>query len=174
MKDELKFSEIVARARLDSQTAQYVLKHPLDLTGMPEAGSQGRHRVFSLPQAVRLALCTQLVKAGIALRVAGKVVDCCEKETVEKRGSRKRGLRRYQTRRGYEWVLWILDGEFMRCDHRPVPEAPGISDYVVSGGNLTGFVVIETGKKHKGSVPVPFVQHSFNLTLLENRIVTTE
>ncbi len=77
---ELKLSDIVSIARLNLWTAQHILKHAEYLQGMPESGSQGLHRRFTLDQATRLSICTLLVMWGIPLKQAGAAVDFCEKE----------------------------------------------------------------------------------------------
>ena len=118
MRNELKFNEVVKRARLDGQTAQYVLKHPADLSGMPTAGSQGAHRKFTHHQALRLAICTHLVKAGIPLRRAGKVAIFCEDRLKRLSGIRPPYQRNQRLYYGPEamhpWILRIIDGRYVR------------------------------------------------------------
>jgi len=82
---DLKLNQIVLTSKLDLSTVQYVLKHPELLSGMPDAGSQGVHRRFTLPQALRLALCCQLVMSGIPLKHAGPAIDFWHKQVREQR-----------------------------------------------------------------------------------------
>lgn len=103
--DALKFHDIVSRARLNDSSARYVLRHPEYLRDMPTAGKQGMHRLFTSRQAYRFTLCTVLLMNGIPLKVAGRVVDLCDKITG--------GARRGPPGMPIGWTLEIRDGEYL-------------------------------------------------------------
>jgi hypothetical protein len=107
MPDRLKFSEIVVQARLGKWTAQHVLKNAT-LPHMPMAGSQGLHREFTLPQAMRFALATQLVMGGVPVKFAGRVVDFCERRVMKQTIGWKKGKPLYESP-GNPWLLEIYD-----------------------------------------------------------------
>lgn len=72
---EMKFNDVLRRARLNRSTAHYVLKS----RAMPDTppGDRGRHRVFSFDQAFGFATATLLVMGGVPLRKAVAAVELC-------------------------------------------------------------------------------------------------
>lgn len=112
MEIELKFRDIVTRTALHAQTAQYVLKHPDALTGMPTAGTQGAHRRFTLKQAVRLATCTHLVSSGVALLRAGEVVDFIERRVRMLSKKTEQGIHLYDSQLKTPWLLKVADSNW--------------------------------------------------------------
>jgi hypothetical protein len=64
--------DVVARARIDRNTLRHVL-HSSKRLGLPDGG-QGRHRRLSVNQAVRASFAAGLVKLGVPLPSAVKVV----------------------------------------------------------------------------------------------------
>lgn len=70
----LKFDTVVRSGRLNVSTARYVLQSPEFLPGMPGAGSPGRHRRFTIEQAIRLCVCAHLQGAGVPMQQAGAAV----------------------------------------------------------------------------------------------------
>ena len=109
----LKIADIVERTSIDRWTAQYVLKHPDALPGMPKAGSQGVHRVFSIEQALRLAICTELVKGGLALEAAGKAVVNCEKRFRDWGKGENRKKQMFKGSINNPWIIEVLDHEYV-------------------------------------------------------------
>lgn len=111
----LKLNQIIRRGSLRVATAQYALKNPQLLKGMPKAGSQGLHREFTVQQATRLAICCHLVMGGVPLAKAGPFMDVAEK--------RVRTLLKLKGKEPIDytvqsdtmpWVLEVLDGKFFR------------------------------------------------------------
>jgi hypothetical protein len=80
MNEALKYSDVIERVGLHDRTAKYVLAQEGLLTGMPEAAGQGKHREFTVQQAMRLSICTTLVMVGIPLRAAARVASFCEQQ----------------------------------------------------------------------------------------------
>jgi len=113
METELKLRRIVEVAKLDAHTAQYVLKHPEYLDGMPVAGTQGAHRLFTPPQAVRLAICTHLVMCGVVLAQAGPVVDWVEKRVRMLSQLSRKDDRLYRGDAKGDWLLEIVDSSWV-------------------------------------------------------------
>jgi hypothetical protein len=108
----LKLNEIVSRGRLKLSTVQYALKHPDLLPDMPEAGSQGRHRMFTVQQAMRLAICTRLVMAGVPLADAALVVQISERRARTLLGIGIKQPLRYGDQPGkHPWTLRVFDGQ---------------------------------------------------------------
>ena len=171
-----KFSDIVRRAKLDRSTAAYVLKHPENLPGMPEAGSQGLHREFSVRQAVRFAICTHLVMAGVPLKLAGNAALLCDKRrkelgsgrSVRRSHSRRRPPPSKAERESYQrepnedpWVLRLEDGHWMRVWRE---------DYRGGFAGHDECVDISTGEWELMPGEA-FTVFELNLTLLEWRLV---
>lgn len=111
MSMELKLSDVIKRAKLDARRTRYILEHPEHLAGMPEGGRQGAHRVFDLSQARRLAICAYLQSNGVALEIAGNVVDWTEGRTRQLRNLKVASNvdRLYPPSQGKPWVLKIID-----------------------------------------------------------------
>lgn len=118
---ELKFADIVARAGIDRWTGQYCLKHPEHLAGMPRAGVQGAHRRFTVEQALKLVICVELVKAGLALEQAGLAVKHCT-ETYRNwpesafPGGTKPPL--YRGAPGNPWLVEVVNRQYVRLVRR--------------------------------------------------------
>jgi len=177
--DMLKFNDIVTRAELNGSTAAYALKHPEHLAGMPEAGSQGRHREFSVRQAVRLSICVHLVMAGVSLTLAGKAAALCDKRRKELGSGRpvRRGASRRaptptkEERESYlrepnedPWILRLQDGHWMRVWR---------DDYRGGFAGHGEFVDIRTGEWE--SMPGDrFTVFELNLSMLEWVLVKPE
>jgi hypothetical protein len=105
---DLKYREIEKAARLNPSTAQYVVKSGL-VPGMPQGGGKGVHRVFTIEQAVRFALVTRLVMAGIPLAKAVQLAEYVERKARGwTRGSQ--GPRLYSCQR---WMFRIDDEEVL-------------------------------------------------------------
>jgi len=124
MNTVLKFGEIVKRARLDADRTHYILKR---LAGMPKAGSQGVHRIFTLRQALRLAICTHLISAGATLSRANSLVAYCEKRAREVDSQHEISQKGFQylAPGGLHWFLDILDGRFAKCWRSPLSDMSG-------------------------------------------------
>lgn len=118
MKHELRFRGVIQRGRLDPDRAQYVLKHlPL---AMPKAGSQGRHRVFTIRQAVRLAIATHLVGGGVPVKMVGRLVLFCERIVRERtrhkaKTKTSREFSLYDAPDGEHWFVEVRDGRRASC-----------------------------------------------------------
>lgn len=113
---ELKLNDIVSRGRLKLSTVQYALKNPDLLPDMPEAGSQGRHRTFTVQQAMRLATCVRLVMAGVPLAGAAQVVQVGERRTrtLLGIGSKQPLLFGSQGDNKNPWMLRAFDGQYFQ------------------------------------------------------------
>lgn len=117
-----KLREIIERARLADSTAQYILKHPDVLTGMPEGGKQGVHRVFKLDQAFRFALCCQLVQAGVPLRNATKIVQSCFDAERKHSGTRQKASSLFRVANwNKRWTGLVADGRFFQLQYGGEP-----------------------------------------------------
>lgn len=162
MVTEWKFRDVVDRADLDQQTAQYVLKHPEFLSGMPEGGTQGVHRRFSTAQAVRLAICTYLVKQGVPLSLAGDVVGYCERRVRQLGPNNPPKDRQYYSAISDPWLLEIVDCKFARLWREAV-------------GHLwdeEAYYVILDGSETTYPRTVHFTRAEINLTHIEQRLRT--
>lgn len=166
---ELKFAEVVERAGVDAQTAQYALKHPAHLPGMPEAGSQGCHRTFTLRQAMQLAICTLLMKAGVPLRDAGALVRHCEEQAARSARGQK-GLV-YEAKQDQFWHLDILDARYAICWQGPRVGPHELLAGILEQKPLKGrtFVDLQTNGTCT-HVPTPVMHHRIHLTEVESRI----
>ena len=183
MKLELKFRDVIQRGRLDPDRAQYVLKHfPL---AMPEAGSQGRHRVFTVPQAVQLAIATHLVGGGIPVKLVGPMVSYCERTVRKARTSQKARTREssaillYDARDGEHWFLEIRDGRWALCwqqvqekqeKQEKGPRAKGIR---IPFSTARVYFEIR-GDQTAVKSPVPLIRQLVDLTELEAAMARPE
>jgi hypothetical protein len=112
MKDAIGFQRIIERARLDPNTAQYVLRDPEILSGMPSSGGR---RKFNLRQAVQLAVCTYLVKVNVPLARAAKITLWCEQKATKyakAKAGRRKGL--YVAEATDPWTLRVVDHRRVR------------------------------------------------------------
>ena len=114
----LKLRDVVGRGLLDYDKAAYCLKHPQHLTGMPRAGSQGHHRVFSPEQALRLAVFSHVFARGHSMQEAAFVVACCRKQLLKIKERVKHGGRRRPGDKNEDQMLWIVDEKFVGVDRR--------------------------------------------------------
>lgn len=73
----LLLKDVVTRAKIDRNTARYVLQTFRKLK-LP-AAEQGQHRRFNTDEAVRLALCARLIRLGLSREHAEETVDWCER-----------------------------------------------------------------------------------------------
>jgi DNA-binding transcriptional MerR regulator len=132
--ERLKLHDIIANARLTLSTVQYVLKNPEDFPGMPDAGSQGVHRLFTFEQAVRLTICTLLIMGGIPLKQAAAALDFYEKETRKIKTSMANDPRfKEGLATSLFWWIEITDREFLTIDFagKRIPQDE-VSTYSVS------------------------------------------
>jgi len=166
----LKFRDVVVRGGLDAQTAQYVLKQPKLLPGMPKAGSQGRHRVFDPHQAVMLALSTHLVAAGIPLGVGVRVVRHCLDTITHAMPPAVAAPGALEE----NWVLEILDGRYARCAlvaiERGKARLPPFAFLTAVPEESGEFTDIKTGKRCLAP-PTHLQRYTLNLSELERRIL---
>ncbi len=160
----MKLSDIVGRGRLKLSTVQYALKHPDLLPDMPEAGSQGRHRTFTVQQAMRLAICTRLVMAGVPLADAAQVVQISERRarTLLGIGIKQPLLLSSQGDRKSPWMLRAYDGQYFQVwqfgrSHRHV--------------DSLSFWNLESGEWEPYTEEPLFDRYELNLSNLENQLV---
>lgn len=111
---QLKFHDVVRKGRLDHDSAQYILKHPECLAGMPKAGTQGTHRLFARQQAMNLAICTHVMKMGLTLKMAAMVVAFCQKSIRRLKSPTDRQERQYASDFDDPWILTIVEGRYFR------------------------------------------------------------
>lgn len=112
----LKLADILSRARLDESTAKYVLRNDY-LADMPRAGKQGRHREFTLDQAIRLSICTELVGWGVPLVNAAKALDYCIKIFNAWPRPRTAGPR-YLFDDAQGFIIEVVDHAFLTLDRK--------------------------------------------------------
>lgn len=157
---DLKFGDVVVRARLSKSTAQYVLKSGLLI---PRTGEKGRHHVFAVDQAVQLALATRLVMSGIPVATAVAIVNFCDCRLSRFRGpvALKRGPR-FSAERSKPWKLEVLDDELVRLFRRGLEEMWNDSEAYYS---VTKRELVEAEE-----FPDPIARHEINLTLLEHEL----
>ena len=189
MKLELKFRDVIQRGRLDADRTQYALKHlPL---AMPEAGSQGRHRVFTVRQAVQLAIATNLVGGGIPVKLVGPVVSYCERTVRKARTSQKARTKAssamllYDARDGEHWFLEIRDGRWALCwqqvkekqevqekqqEQHEVPQPKG---FRIPFATARAYFEIQAGQTAVKS-PAPLMRQLLDLTDLEAAMARPE
>lgn len=156
----LKLRDVVNRARLDLWTAQHVLKHA-GLPGMPDAGSQGKHRVFSLDQAMRFALATQLVMGGVPVKFTAGVVDYCERHVKSQTTGWKKGKPLYESPEN-DWNLEIWDCRYVEVQRRK--EAGMIDDdsfFLFAEGRMVDMF---------RDVDSPISMHAVHLSKLEREL----
>jgi hypothetical protein len=108
----LKLDEVVKYGRLDRSTVRYVLQSSHHLSGMPKAGSPGRHRQFTVDQAVKLALCAHLQCAGVPLKHAGEIWKYLQRELKKETFAREFPPERSLA----PWILTIWDGVYLKLD----------------------------------------------------------
>ena len=110
----LRFSDIVRRASLHLYTAQHVLKKADPALGLPTAGSQGAHRAFTLPQAVRFAVAVKLVMGGVNIRHVLPIIQMCEAR-VRRVGVKGEGDNpRYQEDPKRPWSIQIVEDDLVQ------------------------------------------------------------
>ena len=180
MKLGLKFRDVIHRGRLDPDRVQYVLKH-LSLA-MPEAGSQGRHRVFTVRQAVQLVIATHLAGGGIPVKFVGPLVSYCERTVRKARTSQKARTKAssamlfYHARDGEHWFLEIRDGRWALCwqqvqeKQEKGPRAKGIR---IPFRTARAYFEIR-GDQTAVKSPVPLIRQLLDLTELEAAIAQPE
>lgn len=112
--ETIKFTDVIKRAQIDRSSAQHALKHPEHLLGMPEAGTQGVHRMFSLEQAMALAICVHMLKIGVPLARAGQIVEFCRKRIKRFAAPADRKSRPYRSEILDPWKLTVLDQRYVR------------------------------------------------------------
>lgn len=110
MDDSLKLDDIVRYGKVDRSTARYVLQFPGILPGMPATGSSGKHRTFTIRQALNLAICAHLQMAGVPLREAAAALQWIQKQLVA-RGLGDQGLPPHDGKTS--WILTIEDHDFL-------------------------------------------------------------
>jgi hypothetical protein len=160
MSGKWRFSEVVKRARLDRETAQYALKHPEWLADMPAAGSQGVHREFTWRQATRLAICTHLVAAGISLKKAGQILPYIERRIQRITGRKSPSEALYPFYRQDPWLLKITDGRYVYLRAESNPAFP---EYLENDS-----FDLEKGMETENCDSVYFTAIEINLSLLES------
>ncbi|KKN17462.1 hypothetical protein LCGC14_0965700 [marine sediment metagenome] len=114
----MKLRDVVERGLLHYDTAAYCLKHPQYLTGMPRAGSQGHHRVFSPEQAFTLAVFTHVFTRGHSMQEAAFVIAYCRKQLRKTDEHSKRDGRCHREDMNEDRMLWIVDEKFVGVDRR--------------------------------------------------------
>ena len=157
---DLRLNDVVANARLDLWTCKYVLKHPEVLRGMPQAGSQGRHRIFTLDQATRLAFCTLIVSAGFPLKIAGTVVRHSEKLATDIGGAWQPGTARYGGRSSIyaPFRLRIINSKFLKLVRDKIERPKADDGWLLIG---TRFLVQDE------EIDGPLTTYELSLTMLE-------
>ncbi len=113
MEPALKFDTVVRCGRLTVSTARYVLQSREHLPGMPEAGSPGRHRRFTMEQAIRLCVCAHLQSAGVPMQQAGSAVVYLA-ERLEK--SEKLFANAPIAAKTEPWIIRLWDSARIRLD----------------------------------------------------------
>ncbi len=83
--------------------------------GLPEAGSQGKHRQFSVTQAVRLAIHTQLVMSGMILDVAVKAMKYCD-GIVKSFTKPQQQISYILDNPQYKWLVTIQESRYVNLD----------------------------------------------------------
>ena len=157
---KIKLNDIIKKNRLKLSTAQYVLKNPELLPGLPATGSQGRHREFSIQQALRLGTCCHLVMLGLPLRRAAKVLKFIEHQ-IRTTQPKNFGRRLTYMRGDFTepWTVELFDCRFVRVWY----------------GDLDGeyparylYLDLETGKTSKFRFePDRLIYSEINLTEIE-------
>ena len=160
MPDSLKFSDIVEHARLEKWTAQHVLKHA-GLPHLPRAGSQGVHREFSLPQATRFALATQLVMGGVPVKFTARVVSFCEKQVMARMGASLANKTLYESPNNF-WLLEIYDNRFVEVVREKDGNINENAIYCLRDNKMVDMLP---------DVPVPFSTHTIHLSKIERRLI---
>lgn len=158
--DTFKFSEVVTRAGLSPFTAQYVLKHPDSLPNMPEGGKQGVHRVFSVEQAFRFALCTLLVQSGVPLKHAGEAVRHCLDTARRHLNVWKKGFVPFESINGASWAVLVAGGSSVQVQLGGRPEKAEFPWYNLEELNFVP----------NQATPDPILMTSIDLTLLMRRL----
>jgi len=143
---ELKLSDIVERVELNPNSLAHILSQDV-LPGMPEAGSQGVHRLFTVDQAYRLALCGLLVSAGLSLKNAVTVTRQCTK-----------WLKGIGLNSSDPIVLTIIDRDIFDIESGDEHIAPDFGHYCLSQGCTVQ------------SYPYPLIEQHINLTYLHELI----
>lgn len=163
----LKLSNIVEYGRLNLYTAQHVLKHG-GLPGIPDAGRQGVHREFSLDQAVRFALATKLVMAGVPVKYVARVVGFCEKHVRAYSTDWKVGPRLYKSTASDPWRLQMRDEHLVQVSRRKDHQHFPYERYYAFAKDE----VVSCQETPKDVYPIS--EHWINVTLLEQELTVYE
>lgn len=168
----LKLKLIVEVAKLDLWTTQYVLKKSTLIGGLPEGGSQGKHRLFTIEQAVRLAVHTHLVMGGVILEPAVEAVKYCNQ--IVKQFTANRAVSYQLVNPEHRWLISVVDSryvniwsEHLRSKAKLLREG--------TGKQLTLDIEQEYYDTKTGEVDfdneVPLTRFTLDATMLENRLV---
>lgn len=159
----IRFGRLVETCGLKPKTAQYVLRTPGALNGMPQSGRQGSHREFSLRQAVQLAICTLLVEGGVELTTSARIVRYCENQIKKlNRFSRADG-RAYFSNVTDPWLLCVDDRQYCKLWREQIRRGDAWADKDDDYFNvLSG--------KHEPASPLRMTRYEINLTQLEHRL----
>lgn len=168
MKKILQFKDLLQVAEVDGWTAQHVLRSDL-LADMPQAEGRGNRRRFTLRQAVRLSLCSLLVKSGgLPLEIAGEGVAYCEKEIRGFTITRDKESLLYSNNDPREWRNWELTVERARYVRLWHEKLKGGSDLFEE----EEFFDTKTGKRVKDYRPAGIARCVIDMTELEKALAS--
>jgi len=165
----VKLSDVIERGRLRKFTAQHVLKYAEDALELPRSGSQGVHRLFSPAQAMRLALATRLVAAGVEVNDVPPVIGFCEWQVRRLSRYFKTGGPLYASRLTQPWRLWMIENELVQV-HGPCARPDLLDDskhFSISAGKVVSEYEHPVMIRCEG---VPVTRLELNLTVLERLI----
>lgn len=160
----LKFGEVVERGRLNVHSAQHVLKHADRELGLPESGSQGVHRRFTLQQATRLAMAAKLIGGWVRLDGAARTVLYCEQRVRNLSRAKPNDERLYKRTPSDPWRLHVLDERYAQAWCYGIWRRRTPVDWA------DWFVIVNGGRADELKCPKPITRFEVNLTLLESAL----
>jgi hypothetical protein len=155
-------NQVIKRGLLDPRTTRYVLERHRHLN-IPASTGRGQHRKFNVDEAIRLAVCTQLVMLGFPLEKAETMTMWCQ-DYWRAIAHDSKGQRLFQSFKGGPWTLTIMNGTHVRL-RRQHPQENEINF------NDDEFIRIADNKKeHYYDLEdhLPFI--TWNLTGLSNLV----
>ena len=172
----LKLKQITDGLGLKQSTVKYVAKKTDLLGDMPPEGVSGKPRLFNVEQATRFAAAVMLVRAGVRIADAGRILRSIEQITDATLKVEGITATPYRYSRGHQidvdpWLLTIRDDDVGRFWRKHVGRLSGRGNghllnmtrpFVVSTQEIAGDEEFDT----------PMSQFVLNLSEIESRVAS--
>ena len=168
----LKLKQIIDGLELRPSTAKYAAKNSDQIKDMPPEGVRGKPRLFTLSQATRFAAVVMLIRSGVRVDHAAKVIERIEgivdaaNRTEGNDTSVYRFSVGYQVDSGDPWKLTIRDDLVVEIYRKHAMKLQGgamlnlMTPFIVTSGDAAGDAEFDT----------PVSEFVLNLTEIESRL----